>query len=62
VERDLALAMGVHGAPILARVARSIGQMPKYTVGHLAPSALAGGSLRACAPGAAAVTASDLLR
>jgi len=35
VERDLALAMGVHGAPILARVARSIGQMPKYTVGHL---------------------------
>ncbi len=35
VERDLALAMGVHGAPILARVARSIGQMPRYTVGHL---------------------------
>lgn len=34
-ERDLGLAMGVHGAPILARVARSIGQMPKYTVGHL---------------------------
>lgn len=47
VERDLALAMGVHGAPILARVARSIGQMPKYTVGHLervagASAALAG--------------------
>ena len=35
VERDLALLMGVHGAPILARVARSIGQMPSYTVGHL---------------------------
>jgi len=35
VERDLALALGVHGAPILARVARSIGQMPHYTVGHL---------------------------
>jgi oxygen-dependent protoporphyrinogen oxidase len=47
VERDLALAMGVNGAPILARVARSIGQMPKYTVGHLervagASAALAG--------------------
>ncbi len=47
VERDLALAMGVHGAPILARVARSIGQMPRYTVGHLdrvagASAALAG--------------------
>ena len=47
VERDLALAMGVHGAPILARVARSIGQMPNYTVGHLervagASAALAG--------------------
>jgi len=27
VERDLALVMGVHGAPILARVTRSIGQM-----------------------------------
>jgi oxygen-dependent protoporphyrinogen oxidase len=47
VERDLALTMGVHGAPILARVARSIGQMPNYTVGHLervagANAALAG--------------------
>jgi oxygen-dependent protoporphyrinogen oxidase len=46
-ERDLALMMGVHGAPILARVARSMGQMPKYTVGHLervagASAALAG--------------------
>jgi len=35
VERDLAHVAGVHGAPILARVARSIDQMPKYTVGHL---------------------------
>jgi oxygen-dependent protoporphyrinogen oxidase len=35
VERDLGLLAGVHGAPILARVARSIDQMPKYTVGHL---------------------------
>jgi oxygen-dependent protoporphyrinogen oxidase len=35
VERDLAQVAGVHGAPILARVARSIDQMPKYTVGHL---------------------------
>jgi oxygen-dependent protoporphyrinogen oxidase len=35
VERDLGLLTGVHGAPILARVARSIDQMPKYTVGHL---------------------------
>ena len=34
-ERDLTAAMGVRGAPLLARVARSIGQMPKYTVGHL---------------------------
>ncbi|MGD0409080.1 MAG: protoporphyrinogen oxidase [Candidatus Limnocylindrales bacterium] len=47
VERDLALVMGVHGPPILARVARSIGQMPSYTVGHLervadASAALAG--------------------
>ncbi|MDO8485494.1 MAG: protoporphyrinogen oxidase [Candidatus Limnocylindrales bacterium] len=47
VERDLALAMGVHAAPILARVARWIGQMPNYTVGHLervagASAALAG--------------------
>jgi oxygen-dependent protoporphyrinogen oxidase len=47
VERDLALVMEVHGAPILARVARSIGQMPEYTVGHLervagASAALAG--------------------
>jgi oxygen-dependent protoporphyrinogen oxidase len=46
-ERDLALTMGVHGAPILAHVARSTGQMPKYTVGHLervagASAALAG--------------------
>jgi oxygen-dependent protoporphyrinogen oxidase len=46
-KRDLALMMGVHGAPILARVARSMGQMPKYTVGHLervagASAALAG--------------------
>jgi len=46
-ERDLALAMGVRGAPLLVRVARSIGQMPKYTVGHLervagARAALAG--------------------
>jgi oxygen-dependent protoporphyrinogen oxidase len=45
--RDLALAMGVHGDPVLARVARSIGQMPRYTVGHLervvgASAALAG--------------------
>ncbi len=35
VEHDLAQMAGVHGAPILARVARSIDQMPKYTVGHL---------------------------
>jgi oxygen-dependent protoporphyrinogen oxidase len=47
VERDLAQVAGVHGAPILARVARSIDQMPKYTVGHLqkvagANAALAG--------------------
>ncbi len=35
VERDLGLTMGVRGAPIMVRVARSIGQMPKYTVGHL---------------------------
>jgi oxygen-dependent protoporphyrinogen oxidase len=35
VERDLGPLAGVHGAPILARVARSIDQMPKYTVGHL---------------------------
>ena len=47
VERDLGLVTGVHGAPILARVARSIDQMPKYTVGHLervagANAALAG--------------------
>jgi oxygen-dependent protoporphyrinogen oxidase len=47
VKRDLAQVAGVHGAPILARVARSIDQMPKYTVGHLervagANSALAG--------------------
>jgi oxygen-dependent protoporphyrinogen oxidase len=47
VERDLALVVGVDGAPILALVARSIGQMPKYTVGHLervagASEALAG--------------------
>ena len=35
VERDLSQVAGVHGAPILARVARSIDQMPKYTVGHL---------------------------
>ena len=34
-ERDLTLAMGVRGAPMMTRVARSIGQMPHYTVGHL---------------------------
>ncbi len=47
VERDLALLMAVRGAPMLTRVARSIGQMPHYTVGHLdrvagANAALAG--------------------
>ena len=47
VERDLSLAMGVRGAPLMTRVARSIGQMPHYTVGHLervagANTALAG--------------------
>jgi oxygen-dependent protoporphyrinogen oxidase len=47
VERDVALTMGVRGDPLLARVARSIGQMPRYTVGHLervagASAALAG--------------------
>ena len=46
-ERDLTLAMGVRGAPMMTRVARSIGQMPHYTVGHLervagANTALAG--------------------
>jgi oxygen-dependent protoporphyrinogen oxidase len=47
VERDVALTMGVRGDPLLARVARSMGQMPRYTVGHLervagASAALAG--------------------
>ena len=46
-ERDLTLAMGLRGAPMMTRVARSIGQMPHYTVGHLervagADTALAG--------------------
>jgi protoporphyrinogen/coproporphyrinogen III oxidase len=45
VERDLALVMGVHGAPILARVARSIGQMPRYTVGHVERVAAASAAL-----------------
>lgn len=34
-QRDLALTMGVRGAPLLTRVARWPGQMPRYTVGHL---------------------------
>lgn len=35
VERDLALTMGVRGTPVMTRVARWSGQMPRYTVGHL---------------------------
>ena len=35
VEADLGATMGVRGTPILTRVARLTGEMPRYTVGHL---------------------------
>jgi oxygen-dependent protoporphyrinogen oxidase len=47
VESDLRVTMGVRGRPLLTRVARFHGQMPRYTVGHLERVAAALEELRA---------------